>query len=102
MKPENKLLKLFSNISSGKKIKLYGDCNKFVYHRNTIDKSVNDSLTDILKRMINTLNKFQVSDFYVKNIENVYGLIDCKGNQRYIIDFFIYDIKNFLYNSFSN
>jgi hypothetical protein len=95
VKPENRLLKLFSNISSGKKIKLYGDCNRFVYHRNTIDKSVNDSLTDILKRMINTLNKVNISDFYVKNIENVYGLIDCKGNQRYIIDFFIYDIKNF-------
>jgi len=95
VKPENRLLKLLSNISSGKKIKLYGDCNKFVYNKNTIEKSVNDSLTDVLKKMINTLNKVNISDFFVKNIENVYGLIDCKGNQRYIIDFFIYDIKNF-------
>ena len=95
VKPEHKLLNILSNISSGKKIKLYGNCNKFIYHRNTIEKSVNDRLTHLLKKMINTLNQVNISEFYVKSIENVYGLIDCKGNQRYIIDFFIYDIKNF-------
>ena len=95
VKPEHKLLKILSNISSGKKIKLYGDCNKYVYNKNTIDKSVNDGLVIKLKEMINTLNQVSSSEYYIKNIENVYGIIDSKGNQRYIIDFFMYDIKNY-------
>ena len=95
VKPEHRLLKIFSSISSGKKIKLSGSCNKFIYNKNTIDKSVNDRLTAIMKNLINTLNQISQQDYYMKNIENVYGLIDSKGNQRYILDFFIYDTKNY-------
>lgn len=95
VKPEHRLLKIFSTISAGKKIKLSGTCNQFSYHKNTIDKSVNDRLLAIMKKMINTLNQISSNDYYLKNIENVYGLIDSKGNQRYLLDFFIYDTKNY-------
>jgi hypothetical protein len=95
VKPEHRLLKIFSSISSGKKIKLSGSCNKFVYNKNTIDTSVNDRLIAIMKKLMNTINQISQQDYYMKNIENVYGLIDSKGNQRYIIDFFVYDTKNY-------
>ena len=38
---------------------------------------------------------YSQNDYYIKQIENVYGLISRNGNQRYFIDFFIYDTKNF-------
>ena len=48
-----------------------------------------------MKNLINTLKQISQQDYYMKKIENVYGLIDSKGNQRYILDFFIYDTKNY-------
>jgi len=95
VKPEHRLLKIFNSISSGSKIKLEGTCNKFIYNKNTIDKSVEERLTSVIKELINTINKISQNDYYIKQIENVYGLISCNGNQRYFIDFFIYDIKNY-------
>jgi len=95
VKPEHRLLKIFSTISSGKKIKLAGTCNQFSYNKNTIDKTVNDRLLAIMKKLINAINQISSSDYYLKNIENVYALIDSKGNQRYLLDFFMYDTKNY-------
>ena len=95
VKPEHRLLKIFSSVSSGAKIKLEGICQKYIYNKNTIDKSVEDRLTAIMKELINTINKIAQNDYYIKQIENVYGLISCDGNQRYFIDFFVYDVKNY-------
>ena len=95
VKPEHRLLKIFSSVSSGTKIKLEGVCQKYIYNKNTIDKSVEDRLTAIMKELINTINKIAQNDYYIKQIENVYGLISCDGNQRYFIDFFVYDVKNY-------
>lgn len=95
VKPEHRLLKIFSSVSSGTKIKLEGICQKYIYNKNTIDKSVEDRLTAIMKELINTINKIAQNDYYIKQIENVYGLISCDGNQRYFIDFFVYDVKNY-------
>lgn len=95
VKPEHRLLKIFSSVSSGTKIKLEGICQKYIYNKNTIDKSVEDRLTAIMKELINTINKIAQNDYYIKQIENVYGLISCDKNQRYFIDFFVYDVKNY-------
>ena len=95
VKPEHRLLKIFSSVSSGSKIKLEGICQKYIYNKNTIDKSVEDRLTAIMKELINTINRIAQNDYYIKQIENVYGLISCDGNQRYFIDFFVYDVKNY-------
>ena len=95
VKPEHRLLKIFNNISSGSKIKFNGTCSKYIYNKNTIDSSVNDRLTRIVKDLINSINQISKNDYYMKNIENVYGLISCNKNQRYFIDFFIYDVKNY-------
>ena len=85
VKPEHRLLKIFNTISSGSKIKLDGICNRYIYNKNTIDSSVNDRLTAIMKELINTINHISQNDYYMKSIENVYGLISCNKNQRYFI-----------------
>ena len=95
VKPEHRLLKILNNVSSGSKIKLEGICSKYIYNKNTIDKSVEDRLTSIMKQLINTINQISKNDYYLKQIENVYGLISSKGDQRYFIDFFMYDVKNY-------
>lgn len=95
VKPEHRLLKVLNTVSAGSKIRLDGKLNAYIYNKNTIDKSVEDKLTAIMKELINTINKIAQNDYYIKQIENVYGLISCDKNQRYFIDFFVYDVKNY-------
>ena len=95
VKPEHRLLKVLNTISAGSKIKLDGKLVAYIYNKNTIEKSVEDRLSVILKNLIGSVNLLSQNDYYIKQIENVYGLINKNGNQRYFIDFFIYDIKNF-------
>ena len=95
VKPEHKLLKILNNISSGTKIKLSGICKHYIYNKTTIDSNLNEKLTNLIKEVINSVNKISENDYYVKKIENVYCLVDRKNNERYIIDFFIYDTKNY-------
>ena len=95
VKPEHRLLKILNNISSGSKIKLDGKLHAYIYNKNTINKDVEDRLVSILKKLIGSVNLISNNDYYIKQIENVYGLINKNGNQRYFIDFFIYDTKNF-------
>jgi hypothetical protein len=95
LKPEHRLLKILNNISGGSKIRFNGQCHKFVYNKNTISKELNDKLLFLLKDILNSINQISQNDYFIKRIENVYGLIDNKKNQRYFIDFFIYDTKNY-------
>jgi len=95
VKPEHRLLKILNSLSSGSKIKLDGRLTSFIYNKNTIDKSVEDRLSHIMKELIGKINIISKNDYYIKQIENVYGLISRNKNQRYFIDFFIYDVKNY-------
>ena len=95
VKPEHRLLKVFASISSGTKVRLQGMCKEIVYNKNTIDKEINDRLVRITEQMINTLQQVTQQEYFMKRIENVYCQMDSKNNQRYIIDFFIYDINNY-------
>ena len=95
VKPEHKLLKVFSSISSGSKVKLSGTCTEFIYNKNTIEKTVNDRLVRVITTLIDTLQQVTSQEYYMKRIENVYAQVDRKGNQRYIVDFFVYDVKNY-------
>ena len=94
-KPEHRLLQIFNNISGGNKIKLAGNCNRFIYNKNTITPELNEKLVIIVKDIISSLNHIANNDFFIKTIENVYSIVDSKKNQRYLIDFFIYDTKNY-------
>ena len=95
VKPEHRLLNILNNISSGSKIKLSGTCSQYIYNKNTIDQDLNEKLTYLVKDIIGTINKISENSYFIKKIENVYCLIDRKANQRYIVDFFIYDVENY-------
>ena len=95
VKPENRLLKIFESVSSGAKIKLSGNCHQVMYNKQTIPADANERIVDIVKKLINTINYISGDDYYMKTIEQVYYMQDNKQNSRYIIGFFIYDIKNY-------
>jgi len=95
VKPEHRLLNTLNNISSGSKIQLKGRTTKSIYNKNTISVELNERLLYVIKDIINSINTIALSDFFIKKIENVYIMIDSKQSQRYIVDFFIYDVNNF-------
>tara|TARA_A100001015_G_scaffold321546_1_gene452880 strand:+ start:383 stop:1366 length:984 start_codon:yes stop_codon:yes gene_type:complete len=95
VKPEHKLLNLLNNISSSDKIILMDIVDKESYTSGTISQETNDNITDILKKIISSINNISETDFYIKNIENVYFIKDKFNNLRFIVDTFIYDVKNY-------
>ena len=95
IKPEHRLLHVLSSISSGDKVKLVGNCKKELFTKQTIDKLQNDYLVVIVSKIMQGLQLLTSNEYYMKNIENVYELSDVHNNKRYVIDFYIYDIKNY-------
>ena len=95
LKPEHRLLKILGSISSGSKIKLNGNTQKFIYSKNTISTELNEKLIYIVKDIISSINNISNTDFFMKKFENIYIMVDSNNNQRYIIDYFIYDINNY-------
>ena len=63
VKPEHKLYKIFSKISSGSKIKLNGKCTKYIYNKNTIDEKTKGNTINLLKKMINTIKHISNQDY---------------------------------------
>ena len=94
VKPEHRLLKIFSTVSSGSKIKLTGNNTQYLFTKNTIPVNIRETLVSILTDMIETLKTISGEDFSMKTIENAYCLVG-GNNQRYIVDFFIFDVKNY-------
>ena len=86
VKPEHRLYKILSKISSGSKIKLHGNCNKYFFNKNTINTDVKANILNILNKMIDTIKHISNQDYYIKNIENVYCLV--AEIKDLIIDFF--------------
>jgi hypothetical protein len=95
VKPEHRLLKILATVSSGTKVKLSGTCTEIVYTKETIPKPLNDRIVYVVGSIVDTLKQVSQNDYYMKKIENVYVQADGKGNQRYILDFFIYDVRNY-------
>ena len=95
LKPEHRLIKILSDISSGNKVKLTGSCNNYIFNKNTISNELNDKLIKVIREILESIQQISKDDFYIKNIENLYLMVDNKKNQRYFIDFFIYDTKNY-------
>ncbi len=95
VKPEHRLLKIFSSVSSGTKVKLSGTCTEIVYTKETIPKPLNDRIVFVVRSIVDTLKQISQNDYYMKKIENVYVQVDKKDNQRYIVDFFVFDVHNY-------
>ena len=93
--PEHKLITILSNISSGSKLSLQGSCKSLLFTKNTIDKNISDDLLKLLKYVINSINILSSNEYYIKEVENAYIQNDRNNNSRYILDFFMYDVKNY-------
>ena len=95
VKPQHKLLRLLNNISASDKIVLLRIVDKDSFTQGTIPVEINNMITDVLKTIISSLNNVSETDFFIKNIENIYFMKDEFGNLRFIVDTFIHDVKNF-------
>ena len=95
VKPEQRLMRLFSQVSSAAKIRLQGKTQEIIYNKNTIPKPFNDRVISLIKKMIDTIQSVTRQDYFVKRIENLYIQSDRSQNHRYIVDFFLYDVKNY-------
>tara|TARA_B100000902_G_C27290607_1_gene906916 strand:- start:325 stop:1290 length:966 start_codon:yes stop_codon:yes gene_type:complete len=95
VKPEHRLLKILNSVSSGAKIKFDGSCQKFIFNKNTIPTDSNEYLVKVFKGIISSINQISHTDYYLKEIENVYIISDQKDNRRFIVDLFIYDVKHY-------
>jgi len=95
VKPEHRLLKTFDSISSSNKVKLSGTCNRFSFTKHTIDTHIDEYIQTLLKDIIQSLNKIGTSEYYLKDIENVYAMMNQENEKRFIIDFFVYDVQNY-------
>lgn len=93
VKPEHRLYKILSTISSGSKINLKGKCVKYIFTKNTIHMDIKKSVLEILNKVIDNIKNISRQDYYIKTIENIYCLIG--RNQRYIVDFFLFDVANY-------
>lgn len=94
VKPQHKLLELLSNISSGNKIYLQDLVERKSYTNKTIPDEYNTVIIDIMKKMISGINGISDTDFFIKDLENVYFTMDKLGNKRFIVDTFMYDYNN--------
>ena len=95
IKPEQRLFSILSSISSGNKVNLTGLCKSLMYTKHTFDSRVEQEVIQLIKYNISTLNVISSTNYYIKEIENAYIQTDTNNNQRYILDFFMYDVKNY-------
>tara|TARA_A100001015_G_scaffold321632_1_gene453583 strand:- start:6430 stop:7482 length:1053 start_codon:yes stop_codon:yes gene_type:complete len=95
VKPEQRLIRLFSQVSSGAKLRLQGETQEIIYNKNTIPKPFNDKVVSLVQTMIDTIQRVTRQDYFMKRIENLYIQSDRSNNHRYIVDFFVYDVQNY-------
>ena len=95
VKPQHKLLELLNNVSSADKLYLVNVVSRNSFTKSTLSPELNEKITSLLKIVIGSINNVSDTDFYIKNIDNLYVLKDNLNNARFIVDAFIYDIKNF-------
>ena len=95
VKPEHKLRHIFSTMSSGTKVKLGGVCEEIIYDKNTIPAELDEGVVRLVRKMMNGIQNISGQEYYMKRIENLYILQDKRQNTRYIVDFFIYDIRHY-------
>jgi hypothetical protein len=85
----------FKTITPKKKYFLSKQCNVKEYNRFDIEPSMEDYIKNIIYPYINDINQKFSYDFVINKISNISEEIDDNKNRRYIIDFFIYENKNF-------
>ncbi len=84
-----------SKISAADKVVLTNVDERWSLNKNIIDRKTNEKITNVLKKIIEAIGYFAKNTYYVKTIENMYLMKDIKGNYRSIVNFFIFDVKNY-------
>ena len=96
VKPNNKMHHLFKHISQKNKIELSSSGIERMYTKLTIDEQLLYFIKYLINNIIKKTKKIKNGvDYYLKDIVELYQQVDTNGNQRYIVNCFIYDIKNF-------
>lgn len=95
VKPEHRLLKIFDSISSSDKVKPDGTCQRFSFTKHSIETNIEEYIKKVLQDMIQSLNVISTAEYYLKEIENVYIMMNQKNEKRFIVDFFVYDVQNY-------
>lgn len=96
VKPTHNLLYIFNQMSSYDKLRLNGNCKSSIFTRDTIPKNKDEYLKDVLNVIIEHIKFIDMEqDYFLKGVEQVYEQEDNKGNKRYIVIAFIYDVKNY-------
>ena len=83
VKPEHRLLKTFDSISSSNKVQLNGSCQRFSFTKHTIDTNIEEYIQKLLKDIIQSLNAISSSEYYLKDIENVYAMMNVNNESRF-------------------
>lgn len=83
----------FDTLSQHGRRSLSGKCEKKEFTRYTIDDILKVDLNQIIKLVLEGVNKNLLFKFTLLNYENVIVLTDKKGNKRYIIEFQVTDPK---------
>ena len=89
------LRKYLKNITPRKKYFLSKLCNLKEYNTFNIDPSMETYIKNIIYPYINDINQKLGYYFIINKISNISEEIDENKNRRYIIDFFMYENKNF-------
>lgn len=95
IKPEHRLLYILNHFSSGDKIELHGNTTHEILTKDVVDDQTKSFVINNLKQIITNINSISSTNYYIKTIENLYIQTDRRNNKRYIVDFFIYDIKHY-------
>jgi len=94
VKPQHRLLNLLNDISSADKIYLKNVISKRSYTSKTIEPEYNEHVVLLLKVIVSSLNNVSETDFFIKGIDNLYVVKDDDNNIRFIVDAFMFDVKN--------
>lgn len=90
-----KILKDFS-VDSDNKISLTGNKVEKYYNKNTIDEHFRIPIIEFIKIILKKTNRVNNNEHYVvKEIHDVHQQIDMNRNQRYLVHFFIYNLKTY-------
>ena len=74
VKPQHKLLELLNNVSSADKLYLVNVVSRNSFTKSTLSPELNEKITSLLKIVIGSINNVSETDFYIKNIDNLYVL----------------------------
>ena len=95
VEPQHRLITLLSNISRADKVVLKDVKERWSLNRNVIDTELNQQITNVIEKTLNTISYISQEKFHIKSIENVYIMKDNYGDFRLIVNSFIHDVRNY-------